>query len=579
MLFSFAVHSSHIVGGEIFINHIHSYDYEIKLNLYRDVSGIAVPPNYIQVSAMVRETGQHVEDHQLPLRHDSILISTLAPECGNLNHAVEIFTYFDTISLNPSYYSHQGGYLFSWASSARSGGIVNIVPSQSVGSRIVTFFPPLINAIGNQIVNSTPTIKTPINNSAILGNNYSQDFGGTDPDGDSLVYKFYTPFNNGNSIQGIVTPITNPYLDPQSQFPLIQWSSTYSTSNQMHGQGSNSLSLNQSTGELSVIPSIGPAFNLIGIACYEYRYGDLLGIVYREFQIRVKNPNPNPNNPPVINVPNLQALASWSGDTMVFTGSPVCVQIDVDDPDPNAQIVLEVISSDYGPNDHVFVEDTLTKLDSVPVSSGLCFQPDTFYLHTTVGQINALNPGCYDLRGDTIPIFFKFTGYSNAGWGGVQTYLYSPGMDRFNLISLLNHNPNPGGTWIDLDSSNMILPDGTFFGDYVIGPSTFRFLYIDQQPNYPADTAYLELRFVDPLEISNEDVQNKIYPNPADKSINIHLSSQYENSELKVSDIRGNVILHKAIENINTNIKTNGWSNGLYFYELNGQKGKLIIQH
>lgn len=586
ILISLSAIASHIVGGEISITHISNYDYKLEMRLYRDASGIAAPPT-AAIDVFQRQGVNNVGSFNLPLDSSGLLPPSVIG-CGSPLLNIEGYYYSDVINLSPNTYNHPSGYLFTWTSCCRNSGVVNIVNSSGAGSSVITMFPPVVDGNGNQIINSSPNLVSPFSDFAVNEHPYYLNFGGTDPDGDSLRFVLYTPFEQGSPIAGTTTAISGNFPDPSTQFDLIDWENCYNVDNQINGFSNPSCtSLNEAdrlkidiaNGELSMVSGEGniPGYFLVGIWCQEFRNGELIGSVFRDFQLSIVENNLDPNSAPQVHVPQLQQLASWDADTMVFTGSPVCVQLGITDPDSIADIEIEAVYSDYDPGDLTFVQNYAVILNPDTFNTALCFQPDSFLPNTTEGQVVALNPGCYDLRGDTLPFYFRFEGYSNAGWGGIKNVPFTQGMDNFNLFDLLDYNPNPGGEWVDLDYSALIQPDGTFLAQNVTTYGNYRYLYIDEQPNYPPDTAYLEVRLVQPNALEELDFEHRLYPNPAGNSFNIHVSHVSQSPILKITDIQGREILKKEISEMDTQINTSDWAAGVYFYSISEQRGKLII--
>jgi hypothetical protein len=63
---------------------------------------------------------------------------------------------------------------------------------------------------------------------------------------------------------------------------------------------------------------------------------------------------------------------------------------------------------------------------------------------------------------------------------------------------------------------------------------------------------------------ANENIDLKVYPNPASNRINIQSNFQLINAEYIISDLFGNTILQGKIMNENTNIEIANFSKGIY---------------
>ena len=74
----------------------------------------------------------------------------------------------------------------------------------------------------------------------------------------------------------------------------------------------------------------------------------------------------------------------------------------------------------------------------------------------------------------------------------------------------------------------------------------------------------------------------KIYPNPANDLLNIHISNPAVNQQVVITDLLGNEIYSQLIKNQDTHISISNWSSGIYFYEITNDsettRGKFIKQ-
>lgn len=107
-----------------------------------------------------------------------------------------------------------------------------------------------------------------------------------DPDGDQLVYEFYNPFDWNASLDTInEPPQLNGFIPPP--YPLLQYDFPQYNFNYPFG-ASAFHELNPNTGELKIIPDENGLY-VVGIRVSEYRNGELLGSVNRDFLVKVRN--------------------------------------------------------------------------------------------------------------------------------------------------------------------------------------------------------------------------------------------------------------------------------------------------
>ena len=242
-------------------------------------------------------------------RTNSLMISFTAYESGrrssiiyanafcatqrNLRFITATFT--ADVRLTPEQYTDSEGYYMSYQTRNRNGGIDNLNNPQQTGFTFYMEFPPLTTT-GKYIHNSSPQF-VPVNGEYVcLGEAFSYGFGGTDPDGDELRYSMSTPLNQLTNN----TPSPGPYQD-------VSFAAGYSASNAI--PGSPALNINPQTGQLSVTASRVGLF-VFAIRVDEYRNGQKIGEVRRDFQLLVVDCPPAQAPNPAAQIKDLPATVS-----------------------------------------------------------------------------------------------------------------------------------------------------------------------------------------------------------------------------------------------------------------------------
>lgn len=105
------------------------------------------------------------------------------------------------------------------------------------------------------------------------GNFFTFNHAATDPDGDSLVYSFYTPYDDPAPTYAANVPSFTP----------VVWLPGFSATNPLGGPP---LSLNSSTGILTGTPTMLGQF-VVGVKVKEYRNSVLLSEMTRDFQFNI----------------------------------------------------------------------------------------------------------------------------------------------------------------------------------------------------------------------------------------------------------------------------------------------------
>ncbi len=67
-----------------------------------------------------------------------------------------------------------------------------------------------------------------------------------------------------------------------------------------------------------------------------------------------------------------------------------------------------------------------------------------------------------------------------------------------------------------------------------------------------------------------------IYPNPATNTITIHQTAFKANQSFIITDVLGNKVYSQALNNDEETMDISNLSSGIYFYEVNGKRGKII---
>ncbi len=443
LLFVFGkVDASHLVGGEITITHVQGFQYVLSMNLYRDVSGIGAPATAM-VTARQRVGGAQVGSWTLPKISFNIVPPQI-PGCAGTQVVIERHFYRDTIQLPPTTYNHPGGYLFQWTSCCRNPGVANIQNPSSAGQTTVTMFPPVVDGSGNQIINSTPQLFPPLADYGCVGQLYYQPFGGIDPDGDSLSYVLFTPFGTpGVPGAGLVTPLSAPYPDPSTQYPPINWANCYNVDNQINGFSNGAcasltepdrLRVDPNTGFVTVTPSLGPGYFVIGVWAQEFRdiNGDgtkeLIGSVFRDFQLQVSAPALC--SPPVSVDPPIPVQPGVSISDTIFIPGIVgqrCVQYKVTDPGagsatPNGTSNVEIIL------DAVNFPDSTVQL--TPSNLSLANPGDTILIDLCFGDC------AFSVNGEPLILNIIYK----------KEHCPQPFFDTVSLHFLVQEIPNPAAT-------------------------------------------------------------------------------------------------------------------------------------
>jgi gliding motility-associated-like protein len=266
--------ATHIVGGSFTYEHLGGSSYNVKLYLYRDCApGTFAYPN--SVTVQVRDgnggtTGLNFTMPRLGIIELDPPIDTCAVDPGI---CVEEAVFSSIVSLPPS----NTGYHLYWGVCCRNGSILNINNPLNATEMFHTYIPN--NA--QWLTNSSPTWVNFPPVFVCQGQPLNFDHSATDTDGDSLVYSLYTPYQDNN-------PTYTLGVDPPDNinFTPVNWAAGFGVNSMLNPGGVDPLVVDPETGILSGTPNLIGQF-VVGVKCEEWRDGEKIGVIVRDFQFNV----------------------------------------------------------------------------------------------------------------------------------------------------------------------------------------------------------------------------------------------------------------------------------------------------
>lgn len=207
--------------------------------------------------------------------------------------ADEDFYNYSPLVLSPADFDDPGGYYVAWERCCRNYTITNIYsqnPDEGTlyaGQTFYLEFPPLMKN-GQPFINSSPALFPPLTDYACPYRLYYVDFKGTDADGDSLVYSLTEPLNTHAAL---AVPAGN--VPGRGPYPTVVWQPPFSINNIMQGEPDLTIS---AEGLLTVTPTVAGLF-AFAVKCEEYRAGEKIGEIRRDFQMLVLTDCPVADSP------------------------------------------------------------------------------------------------------------------------------------------------------------------------------------------------------------------------------------------------------------------------------------------
>lgn len=295
LLLPLSTDAAHIIGGEVTYRCLgytngdpgtNSRRYEFTIKLFRDCQGGGSEfdsPNFVIPMHVTFYQGNDIYSVEY-LQAPSVI--EVDPDPGNpcvvvpTNVCVEeglyVFVY-DLPIVSESY-------TLVYQRCCRNNTITNIFTPESTGATFAIELTPA----AQESCNSSPAFQEYPPAVLCAGQNFVYDFSATDADGDVLVYELCAPYtgggNSGNNEQpnGI-----SPNPDAGPPYNSVNFlAPAYSPTNPL-GAASN-LVINPNTGVMTGMPSVSGQF-VVGVCVSEFRNGQLLSQVRRDFQFNVTN--------------------------------------------------------------------------------------------------------------------------------------------------------------------------------------------------------------------------------------------------------------------------------------------------
>lgn len=275
--FTFNMHAAHIVGGDIYYECLGNNNYRITLKVYKDcfASGTNVADFDQQAPISIFSGSTRITDLYVGYSSRTNIPPDLSNPCliPPSNVCVEEAVYVTEVNLpyNPN------GYIIAYQRCCRNHTITNLNNPEATGATYT--------------IEITDNAQTSCNNSPVYNqfppivicNNEPIDFdhAATDQEGDSLVYEFCTPFRGFTQADPGPNPAATPPFNPVSFV-----TPPYTVNTPM--AGNPVVNIDPETGFISGAPQIVGQY-VVGVCVYEYRNGQLLSVVQRDFQFNVAN--------------------------------------------------------------------------------------------------------------------------------------------------------------------------------------------------------------------------------------------------------------------------------------------------
>jgi gliding motility-associated-like protein len=407
--------ATHIVGGEIELQYLgpgKAYSHRINLNLYFDdiLGNPGANDQTVVLGIFRKRDGVFLSGIELP-RVSSEIINYSVPSCSVSDLRTRLIRYGLDVTLNPSAFNDPGGYYISWERCCRNNSISNIVNPAGAASTFYLEFPAITN--GNQTVyNSSPVFTNATGDYICLNTPFSFNFSAKDPDGDSLVYRMVTPLNGFSSAGSPIpskptTAFADPIFNP-GPYPPVTWLPGYSPAAEI--SGTVPLQVNPKTGILSVTANKLGLY-VFSVEVTEYRKGVAIGLVRRDFQLKVVDCQKN--DAPVMRMRVEGAKSFYQRGSLITLSDTTSTCLNLFITDVNVGQTISVINGSGSIAGLTITPTALvSRTGKDTLNAKVCFdacsfsnngKPFTFFIRAT-------DDGCPQGLSDTLAVLLQIVG-------------------------------------------------------------------------------------------------------------------------------------------------------------------------
>ncbi len=395
-------YATHIVGGELELQKLpagNTFSHRVNLNLYFDdiYGNVGAKDELVPVYIFRKRDNAPMGTITLP-RTSEQLVSYTSPTCSRGDLRTRLIRYSLDVTF-PTTYNDAGGYYMSWERCCRNAAITNIQNPGGAGSVFYLEFPAPYTGT-TPYTNSSPLFALAKGDYICINRPFTFDFSAKDPDGDSLTYTLVTPYN-GFSTPTVPNPGGGGVPNVQSgPYPPIRWIAGLSERNEI--PGSQPLTVDSRTGLLRVTADRLGLF-VFSVEVGEYRRGRLIGLVRRDFQLKVVDCPVN-DPPRLLLRPDGQKTFYQENTVLTLAESDTnCLNLFVTDPNANQRIQIINMSGSL-PGLTLTPGELLTRTGKDTLQAKFCFGrcvgnggPFTLLLRAT-------DEGCPQGLSDTLSI-------------------------------------------------------------------------------------------------------------------------------------------------------------------------------
>ena len=302
LLTSTGLRATHIIGGDISMQAVGTTPglFRIQLNQYWDQTKVGTGNRdpFITLLVYQKQNPRLVDTLRLSLREELPLTFNNSACAKSLKLNFTEARYSLTHQFDPARYTDPGGYYIVWERCCRNDALTNAVSVGQAGIAMVFYleFPPM-QANNRPLLNSSPDFGIPNGDYVCINKPFVFNAGATDANGDQLRYSLVTPLNG---YANRTVPLGDKSV--KTNYPLITWAPGIGLTNVI--PGNPSLSIDPATGQIRVRATTQGLY-LFTVQCEEFRNGQRIGLVRRDFQLPVLDCSVATPLPAVVTVDNV----------------------------------------------------------------------------------------------------------------------------------------------------------------------------------------------------------------------------------------------------------------------------------
>lgn len=391
-------YATHIVGGEFRLVHIEGSRYELILVQYFDeVNGDPEAEDDFAQVHIFRKRDDVVMRVVNVTQVSSSFVPYTNPACTDESIIFRKITYRAELNLPPADFSDAEGYYAVFERCCRNSIVSNLVSPEATGQTFLMEFPP-VTKNAQAFINSSPRLAEPISDYACINETFNYFFGATDPDGDSLVYSLTAPLNSSR-FQPVPTP------SPQPHEP-VTFTEGISVNNMVPGDPALNIDRD---GRLQVKPDQLGVF-VFGIKVEEFRNGEKIGEVRRDYQLLVADCNPG-EAPEVL--ARVNGATYTEGNIINFQkDGNRCMEILVTDKDPDEVIRIKAEGVNFDNDIQNLIPSELNLLEGSndTLRFDFCLPECPFTEEPMLINLIALDDACSQPLSDTLQLAVNIQG-------------------------------------------------------------------------------------------------------------------------------------------------------------------------